>query len=82
MPAPVVSDNAEAFLEEEQHLVIPVVSAERPAVMEMDRLRVLRALVLVEDFGSVIRFDEGHVDFPFAAEWVWLTGSPYSRQRL
>ena len=41
MAAAVVGDDAVAFAEEEQHLVVPVVRAQRPAVVEDDRLRVL-----------------------------------------
>ena len=49
--APVVGDDAIALAEEEEHLGVPVVGAQRPAVVEHDRLGVLRAPVLVEDLG-------------------------------
>ena len=37
--APVMGDDAIALLEEVEHLGIPVVAAQRPAMMEDDRLR-------------------------------------------
>src|SRR5262245_42918729 len=43
------SHDTEPVLDEEQHLGIPVVGAERPAMMEDDGLGVLRAPVLVEN---------------------------------
>jgi hypothetical protein len=53
MAAAVMRDHAIALREEEHHLRVPVVGAQRPAVMEDDRLRVLGAPVLVEDLGAV-----------------------------
>ena len=38
VPSPVVSDDAVAMLEEEQHLGVPIVAREGPAVAENDRL--------------------------------------------
>src|SRR6185295_822881 len=38
MSAPVVSDDAIAVLEEEQHLRIPIIGRQRPAVAEYDGL--------------------------------------------
>ena len=58
--APVVGDDAVALLDEEEHLGVPVVGAQRPAVVEHDRLGVLRAPVLVEDVGVVLGGDEAH----------------------
>ena len=40
MAAPVMGDDAVALLEEVEHLRVPVVGAQRPAVMEDDRLSV------------------------------------------
>ena len=65
--APVVRDDAEALAEEVQHLRVPVVAAERPAVVEHERLRVSRAPVLVEDLDAVFRGDRGH---GFFLRWV------------
>ena len=39
MAAAVVGDDPVAVLEEEHHLRVPVVGAQRPAVVEHDRLR-------------------------------------------
>src|SRR5262245_22598254 len=58
--APVVGDDAEALSDEEQQLRVPVVGTQRPAMMEHDWLRVLRAPVLVVDLDSVFGADETH----------------------
>ena len=60
MPASIVGDDAEAFLEEEQHLVVPVIGAERPAMMKMNRLRVFGAPILVKDLNAVLRRNGTH----------------------
>src|SRR6516162_9386236 len=62
MAATVNADHAIAMLDEEQHLGVPVVGAERPAMMEDDRLAVTP--VLVEDVSAVFRFDKAHVSLP------------------
>lgn len=41
VPVAVMRDDTVALPEEEQHLPIPIIGGERPAVMEDDRLRVL-----------------------------------------
>ena len=46
MAAPVVGDDAIAVIEKEQHLRVPVVGRERPAVAEHDRLPVAPILVV------------------------------------
>src|SRR4051812_17705738 len=53
----VMRNDAIALSEEEKHLVIPVVGAERPAMVEDDRLSILRTPILVEDLGAVFRGD-------------------------
>src|SRR5215467_13249281 len=65
MTAPVMRDRAEAVLRQEQHLAVPCVRAQRPAVRERDD----RALapVLVVDFRAVFGGDRAHVGAPFAA---------------
>ena len=68
MAAPVVRDDAIAALAEEQHLPVPVVRAERPAMREHDRLS--RAPVLVENLCSVLRGDSGHLHSP--PSWIQL----------
>src|SRR5712691_2582809 len=64
MTAPVMRDRAEAVLRQEQHLAVPCVRAQRPAVRERDD----RALapVLVVDFRAVFGGDRTHVRTPFA----------------
>ena len=64
MPAAVMRDNAEAMPQEEQHLRVPVVGTERPAMMEHDRLRLLGAPILVEDFDIVLSGDKRHFRSP------------------
>src|SRR3954447_23777041 len=58
----VVGDDAVAALKEEQHLGVPVVGRERPAMAEDDRFA--RAPVLVEDLRAVGRGYRGHALSP------------------
>src|SRR5262245_47383376 len=60
MAAPVVSDDSIPLPEEVEHLGVPVIGAQWPAVMEHDGLRLLGAPVLVEDRDSVLRGDGVH----------------------
>eukprot|EP01042_Synura_sphagnicola_P011405 gene11405-14576_t len=60
MATAVMGNDTEAFLQEEQHLVIPVIGAERPAMVEMDGLRVPRPPILVENLRPVAGGDEWH----------------------
>ena len=58
--APVMGHHAVAVLHEEQHLRVPVVRRQRPAVVEHDRLGVLGTPILVEDLDAVFGGDERH----------------------
>jgi hypothetical protein len=58
--APVVSDDTVALVEEIQHLDIPIVAAQRPPMVEDDRLGTLRPPVLVIDFRVVFGGDRAH----------------------
>jgi hypothetical protein len=58
--APVMGDDAIALPDEVEHLRIPVVGAQGPAVMEHNGLGVLRAPVLVEYFDAVLGRDRAH----------------------
>src|SRR5712691_10872085 len=58
MAAPVVGYDAIAVLEEEQHLRVPIIGRQRPAVAEHDGLTF--APVLVEDLNAVLRRDSAH----------------------
>ena len=60
MAAAVVRHDSKAVVEKEHQLRIPVIGAERPAMVKDDRPRVLRTPVLVEDIGAVAGGDEGH----------------------
>ncbi len=62
--APVVGDDPVSLRQEEHHLVVPVVDAERPAVVEDDRLA--GAPILVVNFGAVFGDDLAHVFSRFA----------------
>ena len=52
MAAPVVGDHAEALAEEEQHLRVPIIGRQRPAVAKHDGLTF--APVFVEDLNAVL----------------------------
>src|SRR5262245_65017731 len=56
----VVCDDAIPLREEVEHLSVPVISAQRPAVVEDDRLSGLRAPVLVVDFNAIFGGDGAH----------------------
>src|SRR5260370_17033875 len=58
MAAPVVGYDAIAVVEEEQHLRVPIIGRQRPAVAEHDGLT--PAPVLVEDLHAVFGGDRGH----------------------
>ena len=60
--APVMGDHSVALRQEEQHLVVPVISRQRPAVAEHDRLA--RTPVLVEDLRAVAGGDRAHCPLP------------------
>jgi hypothetical protein len=64
--APAVESNdAEAALAEEEHLGVPVVSAEGPTVAENDGLTC--APVFVENLDAVFGGDGAHVNSPLLA---------------
>src|ERR1700758_397977 len=58
MAAPVMGYDAIAVLEEEQHLRVPIIGRQRPAVAEHDGLTF--APVLVEDLNAVFGGDRSH----------------------
>src|SRR3546814_2877272 len=58
---PVVRNHPIALTKKEHHLIVPIIGAERPAMMEHDCLRIFGAPILVEDPSPVLRGDEGHV---------------------
>src|SRR5277367_3524559 len=59
VPSPIMRDDSKALLAEVQHLSIPVVRAERPAVAEHYGLA--RSPVLVENLRTVFRADRWHI---------------------
>ena len=58
MAAAIMGDHAKAAVQEEQHLRIPVIGRQRPAMAKNDGLT--RAPVLVKDFGAVLGGDRWH----------------------
>lgn len=62
---PIMRNDAKALAEEEKHLRVPVIGAERPAMMEDDGLRTLWAPILVEYLSPVACFNIWHGDFSF-----------------
>src|SRR5437868_13745356 len=67
MAPPVMGDHTEALAEKEEHLSVPIVRRERPAMAEHDGLT--RTPVLVENIGAVPGGDRGHVLDPFPRGW-------------
>ena len=65
---PVMRDHAEALRREEQHLRVPVICAERPAMVKMDRLRILRPPILEIDLHAVIGCHKTH-SITFPLDW-------------
>src|SRR5262245_46317716 len=61
MAAPVMSNDSITLPEEVEHLGVPVVGAQRPAMMEDDGLGVLGAPVLVEDRHPILRSHRAHL---------------------
>src|SRR5262245_53474535 len=57
MAAPIVSDDAVALLQEEEHLGVPVVRAEGPSVVKDNWLGIARPPILVIDFRAVLGGD-------------------------
>jgi hypothetical protein len=58
--APIMRDHPIALRQEEQHLTVPGVGAERRVMVEHDRLHVLRVSVLVEEIGAIGCGDRHH----------------------
>src|SRR6185369_9731173 len=61
MAAAIMGDDPKAVVLEKQHLCVPVVGRQRPAVAEHDRLPL--APILVEDLDAVLGRDGGHGEF-------------------
>ena len=73
--SPVVCDDAIPLGEEVEHLGVPVVGTQRPAVVEDDRLSGLPAPVLVVDFNAIFGSDGGHGISSFKEGRVaWTSG--------
>jgi hypothetical protein len=61
--AAVVRNDTKALGEEEQHLGVPIIAGQRPAMVEHDGLGRLGAPILEEDFNAVGGGDRAHVGF-------------------
>ena len=70
MAAAVMGDDAIAVIEEEQHLRVPVIGRQRPAMAEHDGLTF--APVLVEDLNAVLGCDRAHETLSLAV----VVGAP------
>src|SRR5262245_57864679 len=66
--APVMGNDAIALVEEIEHLRVPVVGAQGPAVMEDQRLGISGAPVLVENLNAILCGYRAHCFCSFA--WV------------
>lgn len=60
MPAAIVGDDTVTLPDKEEHLIVPIVGAEWPAVMEDNWLRRFRTPVFVEELNSVLSVDRDH----------------------
>ena len=58
---PVVGNDPVTFAQEKQHLRVPIICAQWPAMMEENDLGIAWAPVLVENFNTVSRGDVAHV---------------------
>src|SRR5580765_3232195 len=76
MAAPVMSNDSIPLPEEVEHLGVPVVGAQWPAMMEDDGLRVLGAPVLVEDRHAVIRGNRAHLSLLTPSAFTRLSVRP------
>src|SRR2546423_15346984 len=67
MTSPVMGDDAVAVFEEEQHLRVPVIGRQRPAVAEDDGLSFAPVLIIDVDVSSVFfsNTDVWHCNFSF-----------------
>src|SRR6266852_3327857 len=68
VPSPVMCDDSIALLAEEQHLSVPVIRGERPAMTEHYGLS--RAPILVEDLRAVFCRDGRHKGFSLVVTLV------------
>src|SRR5438477_6721686 len=75
----VMGDDAIAFLEEEQHLRVPIIGRERPAMAEHDGLTFSPVLIIDVDVSSVFFSDSyaWHCSILFC--WLALTESSSAR---
>src|SRR5688500_15298137 len=80
--APVVGDDAIAVGDEVEHLGVPVIAAQRPAMVENDWLLVLGSPVLEENFGPVFGGDGAHRTFSFQDECLHDPGRSSALHRL
>src|SRR5262249_6607656 len=71
--AAIVGDDAITFADEVEHLGVPIIGTQRPAVMEHDWLCVPRAPILEINLSPVFGGDRAHRTSPFRIN-VW-TGS-------
>jgi len=58
-------DDAVSLAQEEEHLGLPIIRAQRPTVMKHKGLRISGTPILVKDFHAVVSRNSAHVLAPF-----------------
>jgi hypothetical protein len=64
MAASVMSDDPVSLIEEEKHLVVPIVGRQGLPMMKDDRLRILGTPILIENIHAIFGGNESHGDDP------------------
>src|SRR6478752_2799891 len=70
VPAPIVGYDAISLLHEEEHLRIPIVAAQRPAMMKHHSLPISRTPILEIDRCSVLRRNTAHLCLHLTARLI------------
>src|SRR4029077_3139080 len=71
--APVMGDYSIALAQEEQHLRVPIIGGQRPAVTEHDGLTF--APILIENLNAVLGYNLAHATLP--SLWSWCLRGGY-----
>ncbi|MNP67199.1 hypothetical protein D3C76_1630000 [compost metagenome] len=64
MATSIVRNNAESLVYEEQHLGIPIIARQRPAMMEKDDFSIFWSPVLVENVNAIASGYVTHINSP------------------
>ncbi|MNP56921.1 hypothetical protein D3C76_1516880 [compost metagenome] len=82
MSTPVMGHNAKALAKEEQQLRIPVIGAQRPAMVKVDHLGVAWPPVFVENLDPIFSCDVSHARVSCIKGWRGDRHPPHSLSRL